>query len=491
MTTSDARKRNADRGVTFAEAADLIKARMPRSLATPDQENPMTKHDRHDELKALLSKISEESVTTSNVLADVLDLLRERLPERTEVKVAPFDPDLAARNLDALKHAVSKPIEVVTEEPPVGTYLADRDGDVWERREDGWVDWAPEPRTWGYVFEFEEVRTRYAPLRLATPADLARVGIEPEPAQGMTRCGTCGTERPFDAICSACEPAPTDDLPGEPVEPCGRDVGDATYCPCLLPRSHDGLHSCKHTEPAPTDDLPGEPVEPGDLRAGDRVEFAWEKTGEDIACTLVNFHDGSALYSDVPDSGGYRPNVVWNGVWCHGITDVRLIERAPREDEDPDEVLAMDLYHASLKIPPAAKVGPSAWDDFTRRQWLDVARAAREHIEQEIPEELDKIGITWQSRARRMGKRAEKAETERDEWREVAARYADGRDKWQAKWRESDEARERAEAERDALRERLDALRADVERFSAGDPLITPLDILARDDERAAKGGQR
>lgn len=54
---------------------------VPRSLATPDQGNPMTAEDRHDELVALLSKISEESVTASNVLADVLDLLRERLPE--------------------------------------------------------------------------------------------------------------------------------------------------------------------------------------------------------------------------------------------------------------------------------------------------------------------------------------------------------------------------------------------------------------------------
>ena len=102
-----------------------------------------------------------------------------------------------------------------------------------------------------------------------------------------------------------------------------------------------------------------------------------------------------------------------------------------------------------------------------------------------------------------------KAEAERDEWREVAARYEDGRDKWQAKWRESDGARERAEAEakefsdwhddacverdaanaeRDALRERLLRLREDL---SPGG-LVWAVDAaLTRDDERAAKGEGR
>ena len=39
-----------------------------------DKESPMTPKTRHDELVALLNKISEESVTASNVLADMLDL---------------------------------------------------------------------------------------------------------------------------------------------------------------------------------------------------------------------------------------------------------------------------------------------------------------------------------------------------------------------------------------------------------------------------------
>lgn len=571
-----------------------------------DKESPMTKHDRHDELKALLSKISEESVTTSDVLDDMLDLLRERLPEREGQPVTEGHPP--------------------TEEPPVGTYLVDRDGDVWERREDGWVDWAPEPRTWGYVFEFEEVRTRYAPLRFATPADLARVGIEePAPADDLPgdrrvnvtitdvyavpdehgflriNVGPEGATIDPDAsnvVVTDVEPAPADDGLAEwerelfrPATCCGKCppvAGGGYDCTC------DGNPRCAkadtpeewHDEPGPADDLPGEPVEPGDLRAGDRVAFTWGD--ECITSTLVSSYDGDALYSGTPRPSGYTPNVVWDGEWAGGISDVRLIERAPREDEarervglpvdtgprivcgvcgarpdsllghvdcapdvDPDEALAMVLGHAYHH----SNIGDC---------WLSMARAAREHIEAEADDadfsaadlyyaratkaeralgnatqrvlalaaERDKwntLAHEADRNAKRQHDRAEKAETERDEWREIAARYADGRDKWQAKWRESDEARERAEAdladerdrhdatitERDALRDDLadatrqrdeyatqaerwqachEALREDVETRWAfvDDNFLKDIlhSILKGDDERA-KGEQR
>lgn len=77
----------------------------------------------------------------------------------------------------------------------------------------------------------------------------------------------------------------------------------------------------------------GEPVEPGDLRAGDRVAFTYR--GERITCALVGHQDGDVLCSDVPDSTGYAPDVVYCREWANVISDVRLIERAPRED-DPD-----------------------------------------------------------------------------------------------------------------------------------------------------------
>ena len=401
------------------------------TVPLPHQENPMTAKTRHDELKALLSKISEESVTTSNVLADMLDLLRERLPEPEGVNAVEGEP------------------AEVTEEPPIGTYLVDRDGDVWERREDGWVDWAPESRTWGYVFEFEEVRTRYAPLRFATPADLARVGIEDEPA-------------------------PADDLPGEPSDRCPHDIydrGDGTVSECSLPSGHaptvhdsgdgvmwtDGEHW--KDEESNLNDLPGEPVEPGDLRAGDKVAFTWWGV-EHSTCTLVSVAGGSILRADANDAGDRGiPYVVIRGGWAGGISDVRLIERAPREDEDPDEALARVIArHLDISWNGTNEAG--------RSDLCTAARAAREHIEAEQEE----VVATLREEVAIQTARAEQAEV------------------WMSKWQQScNDARD----ERDALRERLDALRDDIVNgrlLSAAEAAFGGW-LIARDDERAAKGG--
>lgn len=164
---------------------DTYTLTVPRS----DQEPDMTTQTRHAELVALLNKISEESVTASNVLADMLDLLRERLPGRAEVKVAPFDPDLIARNLDAIKHELETPVGEhgeccdpgeVTEDQPIVTRIVDRDGDVWERREEGWSLWhSSEWGPWRGHGRWPQPPGNGI-LRPATPADLARVGIEDE-----------------------------------------------------------------------------------------------------------------------------------------------------------------------------------------------------------------------------------------------------------------------------------------------------------------------
>lgn len=226
-------------------------------------------------------------------------------------------------------------------------------------------------------------------------------------------------------------------------------------------------------EPTPADDLPGEPVEPGDLRAGDRIEYDYE--GLRYSSVLVRHPNVAfALCSEIPDRDGSTTNITSGPSWCVGISDVRLIERAPREDEDdPNEALARVIFGDAYGS-----------HEGLRLAQLDVALMAREHIEAEQEE----VVATLREEVAIQTARAEQAEVERAEWREVAARYADGRDKWQAKWRESGEAREQAEAERDALRERLDALRADL---SPGG-LIWPVDAaLRRDDERAAKGEQR
>lgn len=77
--------------------------------------------------------------------------------------------------------AKDKPTHI-TEDQQAGAYV-DREGDVWVRREDGWHYYLATrqggvPNRNGQAFE--EV-TRYGPLRIATPDDLARVGVDDEP----------------------------------------------------------------------------------------------------------------------------------------------------------------------------------------------------------------------------------------------------------------------------------------------------------------------
>lgn len=370
---------------------------------TPIQEDPMTAKDRHDELVALLTEIRDRLPEPTQPRAQV------GIPTSNPVKVTVSQPDFSHVN-ESIRRAfarVGKPTPEhvdVTEEPPVGTFVVDRDDRVWERCEGGWIRCRPSdsgvwrgPSQWAWDHVYAS-----APLRLATPADLARVGI---------------------------------------------------------------------VQPAPTDDLPGEPVEPGDLRAGDRVAFTFEQ--ERITCTLVSDPDGMTLFSDVPGSGGYAPNVVVCGGWCDGISDVRLIERAPREDEDPNEALAKTYERAERAERACRTLGKVVED-----QCRDALNATGLH---------HLIG-------------------------------EDGDGDWMAVWENLAELRpraEKAESDRDALRERIEALRADVQETHrhavahheyAASPTHIPsphahedcaeqardslADILARDDERA-KGEQR
>ena len=280
------------------------------------------------------------------------------------------------------------------------------------------------------------------------------------------------------------DPAPADDLPGEPDDRCPHDIydrGDGTVSECSLPKGHaptahdsgdgvmwtDGEHW--KDEESNLDDLPGEPVEPGDLRAGDRVAFTW-LSGERMTCTLVEHsHLGGVLHSDVTDASGvHRPNLTSGDLWATGISDVRLIERAPREDEDPDEALAKAICE-SLDFPPTSLLGCAVHAAVS-----DVL-AARKHIEAEQEE----VVATLREEVDIQTARAERAEVERAEFNGF--------------WKEALADVRKARGERDALRERLDAFRADVEAR----PCICNLDesirrgVLDRDDERAAKGVQR
>lgn len=200
---------------------------------------------------------------------------------------------------------------------------------------------------------------------------------------------------------------------------------------------------CGPSAPAPADDLPGEPVEPGDLRAGDRVAFTYAGT----RCSGALVSDGAVLRSDTADPDGCCiPAVVQeDGEWAGGISDVRLIERAPREDEDPDEALARVIFGDAYGS-----------HEGLRLAQLDVALMAREHIEAERGGALHAV--------------ADAARRNHAAFEEAQARAI------------------KAEAERDALRERLLRLRADL---SPGGLIWTVDAALRRDDERAAKGERR
>ena len=343
----------------------------------------MSKTDRHDELVALLRRI-----------ADTLDGFRG----------APDLPTAMAANLEAIKHEAETPMRGHGEccEPDVA--------------DDGLAEWERE------LF------------------------------------------RP-DSCCGKCPPI----------------AGGGFDCAC------EGNPRCAkadtpeewHPEPAPADDLPGEPVEPGDLRAGDRVAFTWGD--ECITSTLVSSYDGDALYSGTPRPSGYTPNVVWDGEWAGGISDVRLIERAPREDEhDPDEALAEALRKA-----------------YSTGDWLDVARVARERIEAEQEDAVSFLREEVES----LTARAEKAERALDNATQRVLDLTAERDKWNTLAHEADrnakrhhDRAEKAEAERDEWKARHEALREDVETRWAfvDDNFLKDIlhSILKGDDERA-KGEQR
>ena len=81
----------------------------------PDMTDQPEPYDFHDEAhRALLnddlSKGWQAGLHALLAIHDTLAEIRDRLPERTEVKVAPFDPDLVAANIAALKHELETPM---------------------------------------------------------------------------------------------------------------------------------------------------------------------------------------------------------------------------------------------------------------------------------------------------------------------------------------------------------------------------------------------
>lgn len=160
--------------------ADENYADDPCATCNPKEDDPMTDRDRRaeaelyfDEAESVESHKESAALSSAGALSALLAIkrllaeIRDRLPEPEGVRDEPVD---------------------VTEEPPVGSQVTDREGDVWERREEGWTLWWAERIGWladlyGDLDPWPDVRD-LAPLRPTTDEDRKRVGlpVEPDPA---------------------------------------------------------------------------------------------------------------------------------------------------------------------------------------------------------------------------------------------------------------------------------------------------------------------
>lgn len=136
-------------------------------------------------------------------------------------------------------------------------------------------------------------------------------------------------------------------------------------------------------------------------------------------------------------------------------------------EEDPDEALA--------KVACSAFWGSPTEPSSNNADWMNVARAAREHIEAEADDADFSAASLHFARATR-------AEAERDWWRDAARRHV-------AERGEAEEELVELVDERDEWKARYKALRADVERVRRNrttltDVLMCIADVLDRDDER-------
>lgn len=98
----------------------------------------------------------------------IAELLRE-LAAEFEADDAPTDPQQ-----DSGRENGAEPL---IEEPPVGTQVVDKEGDIWTEREDGMTqfwrcgEWMMSTYTW------DDITQDCGPLRLATDADREQVGL--------------------------------------------------------------------------------------------------------------------------------------------------------------------------------------------------------------------------------------------------------------------------------------------------------------------------
>lgn len=132
-----------------------------------DQESTMTTptQRRHEEIVALLTEIRAA-------------LTGDKQPSPEPARTPEWDCASCGEPEPTWQHECPDPVGV-TVEPPVGSQVTDRGGDVWQRFEDGWDWWWNGRLEWsdtGY-HKWSELRSQLAPLRLTTDADRERVGL--------------------------------------------------------------------------------------------------------------------------------------------------------------------------------------------------------------------------------------------------------------------------------------------------------------------------
>lgn len=161
MTTSDARKRNAEQGPVLHDLDDVAEE-LGVDLSEPVDvtEEPHKVHDH-----------------------GIDPTCRERVGSDGLLRGECVDPAPAGeRRVNVtITDAHAEPADI-TEEPPVGSQVTDTQEDVWSRTADGWGCWEGGVRiqtitgdAWGNV-------RNHAPLRPTTDADRERVGLPVDPA---------------------------------------------------------------------------------------------------------------------------------------------------------------------------------------------------------------------------------------------------------------------------------------------------------------------
>lgn len=103
---------------------------------------------------------------------EILDVLNATLPGGTLDQLFALMAADKASVLKVARHSSPKPGDVVIDEPPVGSKIVDREGDVWTRLDAGWQMPGRVDAMWGSIPARIDVAwgsvSNYAPLALVS-----------------------------------------------------------------------------------------------------------------------------------------------------------------------------------------------------------------------------------------------------------------------------------------------------------------------------------